>query len=97
MSSPPPTPPLTPARPPVHGPASVVGVALGLVCAATSYLVPDLEAAGFRALLVGPPLLGLVLLTWSGLPRQLGIGLLASGLAYPFGVAVVFGLIIALG
>jgi len=84
-------------RLPVHGPASLVGVAVGLLCAAVPYAIGDVGATAFWLLLGLPPLLGLVLLTWSGRPRQLGIGLLASGLAYPFGLAVVFGLIIVVG
>lgn len=66
----------------VHGPASLVGVAAGLVLAATP-VVLGLEAGWWVVLLLVGPVVGLVLLLVPGTARQVGIGLVASALTYP--------------
>lgn len=79
---------MTPPNARWHGPPSVLGVALGLLVAAVPFVL-GLGAALYLVLLVVGPLGGALLLAVPGRTRQLGVGLLASGLAYPVGLASV--------
>lgn len=63
-----------------HGPPSVVGVVVGLLVGAVGLLA---QQDGLWVLFVLPPVLGLLMLAGGTTVRQLGVGLLASGLAYP--------------
>ena len=64
-----------------HGPASVVGVMVGLLVEA----VPLLARAGGLSwlLFLLPPLVGALLLLAGAGTRRFGMGLLAAGVAYP--------------
>jgi hypothetical protein len=67
-----------------HGPASVAGVMAGLLLEALPILAgPD----KLWVLFFLPPVVGLVLLVAGGTLRQVGVGLLAAGLAYPIALA----------
>lgn len=68
-----------------HGPASVVGVVLGLLVEA----VPLMAGAGGTSwlLFLLPAVVGAGLLAAGSTARQLGVGLLASCAAYPIALA----------
>lgn len=73
--------PQEPVDAPWHGPASLLGVALGLALWALPYVAPR-DTVSLLVWLV-PPLAGVVLLAVRGPARRLGVGLLASCLALP--------------
>jgi len=69
-----------------HGPLSLVGVILGL--AVQAFPFTGTWGTPFSWLVFATiPTIGLSLSVLPGRSRQLGVGLMASGLAYPFGIA----------
>lgn len=65
-----------------YGPLSVAGATLGLCVMALATLVPSAGALVGWSLFLAPPLVGMVLVVaTAGGPRQLGLGLAASGSA----------------
>lgn len=64
-----------------HGPASMVGSVIGMVCSAL--LLALAPAPSIAVNLTLPWMLGLPLLLRKGTVRQFGVGLIASGLTIP--------------
>lgn len=78
-----------------HGPGSLAGATSGLVLQAVPFLTGAWSL--LWPLLALTPLAGLILLIFPGRVRQVGMGLVASCIAYPAVVAVVMLVAVVMG